>query len=280
MRQNDTVKDEQHPFPATRGEKGAIDTAWVDGRDELFTRVGNAWMKQIIADFGSDHVWQMDGYFAGGTGWGEAEPGRAEGERPATAPSGNCTWSAAHNDTYIKGCAAHPTTSAHHPLGLAEVAAAAMAGGSPCQPGFGTLGAAQTACVSSGDCTGVTYQDAIYQLRSGSSFLNNPGKASTSWKIDDIKQCKGPTPPSPPSPPSPPPGPVPAIDPVWLARAQGAYGAVARADGPTARWILQGWMLKIKNVGFGPPNGQCVCNQEHLASENLLEDTGGLLRPP
>ena len=96
------------------------------------------------------------------------------------------------------------------------------------------------------------------------------------------------------APPAPP-APVPAIDPVWLARAQGAYGAVARADGPAARWvlqgsvalslcttahslyaifaiifgtsvsettvrpnprwILQGWMLLIRGAGFGPPNG-------------------------
>lgn len=47
---------------------------------------------------------------------------------------------------------------------------------------------------------------------------------------------------------------MPSIDPVWHARAQGAYGAVARADGPDARWMLQGWMLKIKNIGFGPPH--------------------------
>ena len=42
---------------------------------------------------------------------------------------------------------------------------------------------------------------------------------------------------------------------VWLARAKGAYGAVARADGPAARWILQGWMLIIKSIGFGPAEG-------------------------
>ena len=47
---------------------------------------------------------------------------------------------------------------------------------------------------------------------------------------------------------------MPAIDPVWLARAQGAYGAVARADGPDARWIMQGWMLLVKGKGFGPSN--------------------------
>ena len=185
VRQNDTTKDEAHPFPCTRGETGAVDTAWLDGRDHLYTRVADAWMKQIISDFGTDHVWQMDGFFAGGTGWGEDE-----GEEAAV----DCTWSPAHNGTYLKGCAG-PTLL-----------------GSPCQPGFATLDEAKTSCVSSkwADCTGVTYQAGIYQLRSGSSLLPNPpGKWSTSWTIAYPEQCKGHI--------SPAPGPLPAIDPVRIA---------------------------------------------------------------
>ena len=65
VRQNDTKVTASSPYPATRGTGGAVDTAWVDGRDALFTRVGDAWMKTIIEDFGTDHVWQMDGFFAG-----------------------------------------------------------------------------------------------------------------------------------------------------------------------------------------------------------------------
>lgn len=253
VRANDTKKDEQHPFPATRGTKGAIDTAWLDGRDELFTRVGDAWMKQIIADFGTDHVWQMDGFFSSGTGWGDEQEHQGEEAAAAmVAAAANCTWSTAHNDTYLKGCAAQLT------LGVTAAAVSVTGRAGPCKPEFATLGAAQTACASSSkwrECTGVTYQDGTYQLRSGSRFLPNvPGKVSVSWKIVDPMQCKGHSP-SPPGPPSPPPGPVPTIDPVWLARAQGAYGAVARADGPLARWILQGWMLRIKGVGFGPAAG-------------------------
>ena len=50
---------------ASRGKIGKdYDTAWIDGRDPLFTRVADAWMAQIIADFGSDHAWQMDAFFA------------------------------------------------------------------------------------------------------------------------------------------------------------------------------------------------------------------------
>ena len=211
-------------------------------------------MKQIIADFGTDHVWQMDGYFAGGTGWGEEDAsgaGEAAGGDPAEgAATANCIWSAAHNGTYLKGCAA-PTLGAP---GAEESGVVGGAGGPhACRPGFATLGEAQAACAAPGgwgDCTGVTYEAGVYQVRSGSSFLPSPAaKASTSWQITNLEQCKRHAPPSPPSPP------VPAIDPVWLARAKGAYGAVARADGPQARWIMQGWMLLVKGKGFGPSAG-------------------------
>lgn len=49
---------------ATRGvcpEKDC-DTAWIDGRDPLYTKVADAWMKEVIADFGTDHAWQMDAF--------------------------------------------------------------------------------------------------------------------------------------------------------------------------------------------------------------------------
>ena len=39
-----------------RGKAAAIDTAWIDGRDPLYTAVADQWMTQIVADFGSDHV--------------------------------------------------------------------------------------------------------------------------------------------------------------------------------------------------------------------------------
>ena len=269
VRQNDTEKTPSNPYPGTRGTKGAIDTAWLDGRDPLFTRVGDAWMKQILADFGTDHVWQMDGYFSGGTGWGDEEEDEGGGEDAAVAVEGydgdgesqrevattTCTWSAAHNDTYLKGCASPGAMDAE----VSSAIGGPQSSDDPCHPGFATLGEAQAACIAPdgwSDCTGVTDQAGIYQLRSGSSFISNPGKVSASWKITNAEQCKGhsPSPPGPPSPPPGPPSPVPAIDPVWLARAQGAYGAVARADGPDARWIMQGWMLLVKGKGFGPSN--------------------------
>ena len=123
IRQNDTKKvNGSHPYPATRGRAGAIDTAWIDGRDPLFTKVADAWMKQILTDFGTDHVWQMDGYFGSGTGWGQDPPvdhrwGRNPPLHDKSTQNGNvtCEWSAANKNSYLKGCAKRHALD--HPLG-------------------------------------------------------------------------------------------------------------------------------------------------------------------
>ena len=85
--------------------KAAADTAWIDGRDPLYTAVADKWMEQIVADFGSDHVWQMDAFFSNGSGWGAELPVAPEPPEPlpvapATVP---CAWSAAINNTYLAG---------------------------------------------------------------------------------------------------------------------------------------------------------------------------------
>jgi alpha-N-acetylglucosaminidase len=214
-------------------------------------------MKEIIADFGTDHVWQMDGFFGNGTGWGGIEPQDCEekenslkSDTEGYAPTSTtalktvaCTWSEGENNTYIQGCAKNNirVSPTHQPPIVGA-----------CTPTFATLDKAKAACASVDwlDCSGVTFQFGSYQLRTGRKFIKVPASDNEiSYAITNLAECKVLPAPS-PSPPSPAP---PAIDPVWLARAQGAYGAVERADGPEARWILQGWMLLIKGTGFGPP---------------------------
>eukprot|EP00943_MAST-04B_sp_MAST-4B-sp1_P003537 g3537.t1 len=48
----------------TDNKKG---TAWMDALDPNYAKIADMWMKEIIADFGTDHWWQLDGYFNGGT---------------------------------------------------------------------------------------------------------------------------------------------------------------------------------------------------------------------
>ena len=39
----------------------------MDSLDPNFARIADAWMKVLIEDFGTDHWYQLDGYFNGGT---------------------------------------------------------------------------------------------------------------------------------------------------------------------------------------------------------------------
>lgn len=44
----------------------AGDTGWMDSLDPLFGKIADLWMETLIADFGTDHWYQLDGYFDGG----------------------------------------------------------------------------------------------------------------------------------------------------------------------------------------------------------------------
>ena len=39
----------------------------MDSLDPLFQKIADIWMKTLIDDFGTDHWYQLDGYFNGGT---------------------------------------------------------------------------------------------------------------------------------------------------------------------------------------------------------------------
>ena len=43
-------------------------TAWMDSLDPNFGRVADVWMRELLSEFGpTDHWYQLDGYFNGGT---------------------------------------------------------------------------------------------------------------------------------------------------------------------------------------------------------------------
>ena len=46
-------------------ESGA--TGWMDSLDPLFGKIADLWMRTLIDDFGTDHWYQLDGYFDGST---------------------------------------------------------------------------------------------------------------------------------------------------------------------------------------------------------------------
>lgn len=173
----------QNDTRITRGKPGLdFDTGWIDGRDPLYTEIADAWMKQIISDFGSDHVWQVDAFFGNGTGWGSAPHEHQEPPEPHEA----CEWSSAMENTYLKGCAhanspdmdsdapAIPTTADLFP---------------PC-PSFASVAEAKSACGSNRfpGCSGVTTRSTgQVELRAGSNFIPVPVVDNeTSYKITNM----------------------------------------------------------------------------------------------
>ena len=55
----------------TDNKKG---TAWMDALDKRYGEIADMWMAEMVADFGTDHWWQLDGYFNGGTApWLESD---------------------------------------------------------------------------------------------------------------------------------------------------------------------------------------------------------------
>ena len=45
----------------------AAGTGWMNSVDPLYANISDMWMKTLIDDFGTDHWYQLDGYFNGGT---------------------------------------------------------------------------------------------------------------------------------------------------------------------------------------------------------------------
>eukprot|EP00929_Paragymnodinium_shiwhaense_P005980 TRINITY_DN10875_c0_g1_i1.p1 TRINITY_DN10875_c0_g1~~TRINITY_DN10875_c0_g1_i1.p1 ORF type:complete len:829 (-),score=178.72 TRINITY_DN10875_c0_g1_i1:88-2508(-) len=57
-------------------------TGWIDALDPLFQKVADVWMETMIEDFGTDHWYQLDGYFNGGTA-----PWLLQAQEASSAPS-------------------------------------------------------------------------------------------------------------------------------------------------------------------------------------------------
>lgn len=75
-------------------------TGWMDSLDPNYGAVADVWMRELLDAFGSDHYYQLDGYFNGGTApWlarrGEMQPdglGARSQYEVASTPSGSSLW--------------------------------------------------------------------------------------------------------------------------------------------------------------------------------------------
>jgi hypothetical protein len=179
------------------------DTGWMDSLDPLYGKIADMWMEQLIADFGTDHWYQLDGYFNGGTAPWDVE------EAAVNDLSGlpTCKYSDMI-DGYLYQCATDN-----------------------CK-GHATLQDAQTACNADLACGGVTkttqgIDTAIqyYQTRQSNDIKPSP-IAEQSWRITNLEACH----------------PAQPIDDDYMAHKRGvaAYTGLNRTD-PDAIWSFQGW---------------------------------------
>eukprot|EP00040_Diaphanoeca_grandis_P012322 m.62506 g.62506 ORF g.62506 m.62506 type:complete len:871 (+) comp23167_c0_seq2:160-2772(+) len=153
-------------FPAANiSQVGA--TNWqLDALDPLFARLADAYMKLLIAEFGTDHYYQADGFFNNKRGpWAETQR--------THSPLPSCQFASVPN-SYIMNCAGG---CAHYP----------------------TLAEAENACALLVTCGGVTEQYGSYQLRADHTTTPDPAnKPANSWLITNYATCRPPAPPPPP----------------------------------------------------------------------------------
>jgi len=143
------------------------DTGWMYSTDPLFAKIADVWMQTIIADFGTDHWYQLDGYFNGGTA-----PWMSEGADDlfvaSDAPA--CTWSPLQADAYLADC------------------------DDKCKV-FPTVDAAKVACAADQACGGITSHGATssWELRGSSTPAKSPS-GDSSYYITNAATCHAPPP--------------------------------------------------------------------------------------
>eukprot|EP00658_Telonema_sp_P-2_P047919 TRINITY_DN3647_c0_g1_i2.p1 TRINITY_DN3647_c0_g1~~TRINITY_DN3647_c0_g1_i2.p1 ORF type:complete len:691 (+),score=111.68 TRINITY_DN3647_c0_g1_i2:158-2230(+) len=131
----------------------AAATGWMNSVDPLYGKIADTWMEEMIADFGTDSWYQLDGYFNGGTApWYVRAPV-------------DCVWSTEASDTYLPGC------------------------DEQCKS-VQDLAQAKQACAADLGCGGITAKGSTgpWQLRSGSSGQHS-STGEVSWSITNTLEC-------------------------------------------------------------------------------------------
>jgi hypothetical protein len=182
------------------------DTGWMNSADPLFGKIADLWMQTIIADFGTDHWYQMDGYFNGGTApWfaGPSSPSKLVGpshRSPVYVENPACNWSPAIAESFLPGC------------------------DRDCES-FDSVDEAQQACALDSYCGGITNNTlGKWELRA--SVRPQPSSTKEcSYYITNEYECHKMGP-----------------DPTWMQLAAAAYAGITRTD-PDAVWSFQGWAI-------------------------------------
>jgi hypothetical protein len=214
----------------------------MNSADPLFGKIADMWMEQLISDFGTDHWYQLDGYFNGGTApWMQlkhpklAYPRPADGSSlpvPVNPTNPPCVFGAAVPGKQLRDCAQN------------------------CRK-FATLSAAQSACVADARCGGVrrcvftifccaihsniflfgsavqvTFSQGNYELRAGIDPKSPDFPDQIAYPIANEYACHRLDP-----------------DPVWMQLGAAAFAGLSRTD-PEAIWSFQGWAISDWDTAY------------------------------
>ena len=172
------------------------DTGWMDSLDPLYAQIADVWMKTLLADFGTDHWYQLDGYFNGGTAPWLATADPAAGEQPLSPPAASMHQSSewaiesqnADLDEGSDGSSPACTWSGE------EHGFVATAACHPCKV-WSSVEDAKSRCVGTNRCGGITSTNdgAGWLLREGTTVLNST-VGEVSYVITNDAACHPPKP--------------------------------------------------------------------------------------
>ena len=241
----------------------AGDTGWIDALDPLYAKIADVWMQTMIADFGTDHWYQLDGYFDGGT-LSAAVASADEDSEQASAHStaglhldAESTEGAAGSNAKQAAGGTPACTWSREEQGYIATAAC-----HPCKE-WPSANQAKQMCDSTPGCSGITSCNGTTPItKGGTAWLLRAGNAvlkssvhELSYIITNDAACH------------PPPAPI-VADPMWLKRGAAVYTGLNRTD-PDAIWSYQGWAFigwnsredggQIKGfVDSTPPGKFCI----------------------
>jgi len=218
------------------------DTGWMFSTDPLFAKIADEWMKTFINDFGTDHWYQLDGYFNGGTAPWLLRDGDNEASLPGLGPKKSALgdrFGSSASSKLEKRRGKNETTYGEVKAKLAKHVRATSV---PCTwskaqknmylqdcslncKSFSTVVEAKAACVAEISCGGVTVSAAgVPELRAG--VTPKPSSTNeTSYFINNEWDCR-----------------EVIADPTWKILGAAAYEGLNRTD-PDAFWSFQGWAI-------------------------------------
>lgn len=173
-------------------------TGWIDALDPLFGRIADMWMKKLIQDFGTDHYYQTDGYFNGGTApWMEkvVNQGNPHGKTGETIRENNGASSdlPSHDENWYKrGRAAYSGLSRSDPEAVWMYQGFAFVGWNTKEQASYLKGFVDSAPANRFIIIDMGYtQDGQWQMWNNASFFGTPFIFTSLYNFGDTDGMRG-----------------------------------------------------------------------------------------